>query len=156
MLVLRRLRLSYQQHQDAYHAYRMPQFPRVTHPKYNSVLDPDCATLCNDLALQNIHICQATMALELAYETIAPAPTLGGVMIGIGSCDPNMLEPQRNIEPYPIRFTRRPPIEIGIIVYCFRLKSTVGPLRNTPRDWDGAQKGSVELQTSTPEFRRRS
>ena len=75
------------------------------------------------------------MALELAYETIAPTPTLSGVVIGIGSCDPNMLETQRSIQPYPIRFIRHPAIEIIIIVYCFRLKSTLELLRNTPRDW---------------------
>ena len=100
----------------------MPQFPRVMHRKYNSVLDPDCAILCDHLALQNIHICQAMMALELAYGTIAPTPTLSGVVIGIGSCDPNKLETQRSIEPHPIRFIRQPAIEISIIVYCVRLK----------------------------------
>jgi len=69
----------------------MPQIPREMNPKYNSVLDPDCAILCDHLSLQNTHICRATMALELAYETIAPTPALSGVVIGIGSCDPNKL-----------------------------------------------------------------
>jgi hypothetical protein len=77
------------------------------------------------------------MALESAFETIAPAPTLSGVVIGIGSYDPNKLETQRSIEPHPIRFIRHPAIEISIIVYCLRLKSTPELLRNRPRDRGG-------------------
>ena len=51
------------------------------------------------------------MALESACETITPTPMLSGVVIGIGSCDPNRLETQRNVEPHPIRFIRHPAID---------------------------------------------